>query len=162
MQEQINEKTVALSVRGAKLTARMLARAMSQLLREMKRQHSKTVNKTYKGKQTVKQLVRQGAGVSNIEITDGNIKAFEGVARKYGVDFALQKDSSVEPPKWLVFFKGKDADALTAAFSEFTAKTLNRGAEKPSAVALLRKMLEKVKNQVVNKTQVKTHEGPDL
>ena len=31
-------------------------------------------------------LVRQGAGVSNIEVTDGNIKSFERVARKYGVD----------------------------------------------------------------------------
>lgn len=162
MQEQINEKTVALTVRGAKLTARMLARALSKLLRDMKQQRHKAATKTYKGKQTVKQLVRQGAGVSNIEITDGNIKAFEGVARKYGVDFALQKDSSVEPPKWLVFFKGKDADALTAAFSEFTAKTLNRSTEKPSAVALLRKMVEKVKNQVVDRTKAKRHEGPEL
>ena len=161
-QDQINEKTAALTVRGAKLTARMLAKALSVMLREMKKQHNKAVNKTYKGKQTVKQLVRQGAGVSNIEITDGNIKAFEGVARKYGVDFALKKDSSVEPPKWLVFFKGKDADALTAAFSEFTAKTLNRKAEKPSVVALLRKMKDLVKLPTVDKTRAKTHTGPEL
>jgi hypothetical protein len=161
-QEQINEKTVSLTVRGAKLTARMLAKALSHVLREMKKKHNKAVNKTYKGKQTVKQLVRQGAGVSNIEITDGNIKSFDGVARKYGVDYALKKDSSVEPPKWLVFFKGRDADALTAAFSEFTAKTLNRGAEKPSVVSLLRKMKELVQNKVVDKTRAKTHEGPEL
>ena len=161
-QDQINEKTVSLTVRGTRLTARMLAKALSLMLREMKKQHSKAVNKTYKGRQTVKQLVRQGEGVSNIEITDGNIKSFEGVARKYGVDFALKKDSSVEPPKWLVFFKGKDADALTAAFSEFTAKTLNRKAEKPSVVTLLRKMKDLVKLPTVDKTRAKTHTGPEL
>ena len=54
--------------------------------------------KTHKGKQTVKQPVGQGAGVTNIEITDNNIKAFESVARKYGVDFALKKDAATNPP----------------------------------------------------------------
>lgn len=162
MQEQINEKTVALAMRGSKLTARMLAKALVKLRQEMKQQHHKAVNKTYKGKQTVKQLVRQNAGVSNIEISDGNIKSFESVARKYGVDFALKKDSSVEPPKWIVFFKARDADAMTSAFSEFTAKTLKRGVERPSVITLLRKMKEVVKNQVVDKTRAKEHGGPEL
>ena len=63
------------------------------------------------GKQTVKQLIGQNQGVSNIEITDSNIKSFERVARKYGVDFALKKDKSGDIPKYLVFFKARDADA---------------------------------------------------
>lgn len=58
------------------------------------------------GKQTVKQLIGQNQGVSNIEITDSNIKSFERVARKYGVDFAVKKDRSVSPPKYLVFSRG--------------------------------------------------------
>jgi hypothetical protein len=161
-QERINEKTVALTMRGARLTGRMLAKALSKLLREMKKQKQKTATKTYRGKQTVKQLIRQGEGVSDIPITDGNIKSFEGIARKYGVDFALKKDSSVTPPKWHVFFKGKDADALTAAFSEFTAKTLNRSADKPSVLTLLQKMKELVKLPIVDKTRAKTQEGPTL
>lgn len=41
--------------------------------------------------------------MSNIEVTDKNIKSFEKVARKYGVDFAIKKDKSVTPPKYLVF-----------------------------------------------------------
>lgn len=41
--------------------------------------------------------------MSNIEVTDGNIKSFERVARKYGVDFALKKDVSSQPPRYLVF-----------------------------------------------------------
>ena len=74
----------------------------------------------------MKQLIWQNQGVSNIEITDSNIKSFERVARKYGVDFALKKDKSGDIPKYLVFFKARDADALTAAFREYTAKEVKR------------------------------------
>ena len=49
------------------------------------------------GKQTVKQLIGQNQGVSNIEITDPSIKEFEKIARKYGVDYAVKKDRSSSP-----------------------------------------------------------------
>ena len=62
--------------------------------------------------------------MTNIEITDGNIRSFERVARKYGVDYALKKDR--EKLRYLVFFKAKDADALTAAFEEYTARSARR------------------------------------
>ena len=52
----------------------------------------------------MKELIGQNAGVSNIEITDKNIKSFEQVARKYGVDYALKKDTTGEKPKYLVFW----------------------------------------------------------
>ena len=90
-------------------------------------------------KQSVRQLVGQNQGVSSVEITDQNIKSFERTARKYGVDFALKKDRSVSPPKYLVFFKARDNDALTAAFTEYTAKTL-RHTEKPSLLAQLKNL----------------------
>lgn len=66
--------------------------------------------------------------MQNIEITDKNIKSFERVARKYGVDFALKKDPA--QGKYLVFFKARDADALNAAFAEYAGKSLNRSAQK--------------------------------
>ena len=67
----------------------------------------------------MKDLVGQGMGASSIEVTDNNIKSFERVARKYNVDFAVKNDKTVEPPKYMVFFKGKDADVITQAFKEF-------------------------------------------
>ena len=82
MQDEINEKIVALSIKGAKLSAVMLQKAMKKLLEEMKKQQGKPPQ----GKQTLKQLMKQNAGVSNIEITEGNIKAFESTAKKYGID----------------------------------------------------------------------------
>ena len=120
MQDEINEKTVALYIKTGKLTAAMLQKAMKALLKKGKGQ----ITKAPHGKQTLKQLMKQNAGVSNIEITKDNIKAFESTAKKYGIDFALKKDSSEQPPRYLVFFKGRDADALTAAFKEFSAKKL--------------------------------------
>ena len=50
----------------------------------------------------------------------------------------LKKDKSGEIPKYLVFFKARDADALTAAFKEYTAKT-DRKKEKPSILRKLRR-----------------------
>jgi hypothetical protein len=108
------------------------------------------------GKQTVKQLVGQGAGVSNIEITDKNIKSFENIARKYGIDFAVNKDASEKPPKYLVFFKARDTDAVTAAFKEYSAKQMNKAKEKPSIIENLTMMMEKVKNQVLDVTKNKS------
>jgi len=155
MQEQVNDKTVTLVVKGTKLTGRLLAKAISKLLAEMQRKNE-PIPKSYKGKQTVKQLVKQGAGVSNIEITDANIKSFEPFARKYGIDYALKKDATETPPKWLVFFKSKDADALTAAFKEFTAKTVNRtGPEKPSLLDAIKQMKELAASLVTDKVKHK-------
>ena len=122
MQDEINEKTIALYIKTGKLTAQTLQKAMKKLLEQMKKQKGKAPQ----GKQTLKQLMKQNTGISNIEITEGNIKAFESTAKKYGIDFALKKDTTESPPRYLVFFKGRDADVLTAAFKEFSAKKLHR------------------------------------
>ena len=150
MQEQVNEKIVALSIRGAKLTAVMLQKAMKKLLEEMKRQQGKPP----KGKQTLKQLMKQNAGVSNIEITRENIKAFESTAKKYHIDFALKKDMTETPPRYLVFFKGRDADVLTAAFKEFSAKKLTQE-QKPSIRKVLFDFKEKAAALNAQRVQVK-------
>ena len=96
----------------------------------------------------------QTAGLSNIEITEGNIKAFEQTAKKYGIDFALKKDSTETPPRYLVFFKGRDADALTAAFKEFSAKKLNKE-QKPSIRKALATFREAAKQLNANRQKTK-------
>lgn len=108
MQEEVTNKTVALIVDGAKLTGQTFEKAVKKFLEEI--QKSKQP-KIYHGKQTLKQLAGQNAGLANIEISNQNIKAFTSVAKKYHVDFALKKDTSAEQPRYLVFFKSRDADA---------------------------------------------------
>ena len=152
MQEETNEKTIALYIKTGKLTAQTLQKAMKAILSKGKKQLAKPPQ----GKQSLKQLMKQNAGVSNIEITEGNIKAFESTAKKYGIDFALKKDSTETPPRYLVFFKGRDADALTAAFKEFSAKKLTQEQKPPirklivslkEKAAALNTQRDKVKNK---------------
>ena len=150
MQDEINEKVVALSVKGAKLTAETLQKAIKAMLAQAKKQQEKQPH----GKQTLKQLAKQNAGLSNIEITEGNIKAFEQTAKKYGIDFALKKDSTETPPRYLVFFKGRDADALTAAFKEFSAKKLTQD-KKPSIRKLLTSLKEAAQGRNAQREKVK-------
>ena len=64
------------------------------------------------------------------------------MAKKYHVDFALKKDTAAEQPRYLVFFKSRDADAITAAFQEFASRKMSCE-EKPS----IRKELEQAKQQ---------------
>lgn len=140
MQDEVNEKVIALSIKANKLTAQLLQKSLKFMLSQAKKQLDKQA--APQGRQTLKQLAKQNAGLSNIEITEGNIKAFEHTAKKYGIDFALKKDSTETPPRYLVFFKGRDADALTAAFKEFSAKKLTQE-QKPSIRKLIVSLKEK-------------------
>lgn len=140
MQEEVESRTVTLAISTTKMTANVLKSAISKYLAYRKEKAREGPVKPC-GKQSVKQLVGQNQGVSNIEITDKNIKDFERIARKYGIDFALKKDKTGDIPKYLVFFKARDADALTAAFKEYTAKT-DRKKEKPSVLKKLRRFKE--------------------
>ena len=152
MQEDIEHRAVTLVINGVKLTGRTLKNAISKYLAHRKQK----ARESPVGKQTVKELVGQGQGVTNIEITDGNIKSFERVARKYGVDFALKKDKSGDIPKYLVFFKARDADALTAAFREYTAKEVKRASQdKPSVLEQLRALKAKVLSLTPDKARNK-------
>lgn len=154
MQDEVNEKVLSLCVSGGKISARILKETMEKALAEMGRSQQKARHyapakqKEKKqtvstGKQSLKKLAENGTQLSNIEVTDGNIKSFEKCARKYHVLYSLKKDKSVSPPRYFVFFRAKDVDSITAAFKEYTGRTLNK-AKKPS----VRKKLELAKERV--------------
>ena len=168
----MNEKTVSLCIRCGKVTANLLKAAMVKALAKMeqeKKQQGQKTNqkqpqkekedKTYKGKQSLDKLMKQNVQLSNIEITDGNIKSFERVAKKYSIDFSLKKDTTAKPPRYFVFFKARDADVMTAAFKEYTGKSLNK-TKKPSVRAKLKDAITqaKDKNREREKTKQKEKE----
>lgn len=144
MQEEITGKAVSLIVDGTKMSEQMLEKALQKFLEAQKNKSPKM----HRGKQTLKQLAGQNAGLANIEISDRNIKAFTHVAKKYHVDFALKKDTTAEQPRYLVFFKSRDADAITAAFQEFASRKMSRE-EKPS----IRERLAQAKEQAAQKVE---------
>lgn len=94
MQEEVTQRTVTLCVEATKLSAGMLQQAMKKVLDEMQKGVTGHKTKLHHGKQTLRQLMKHNTGVSNIEITDQNIRAFSVTAKKYGIDFALKKDTS--------------------------------------------------------------------
>ena len=119
MQEEIEHKTVNFAISTTKLSARTLLRGMQFLLRQYDKHASQ-------GKQSMKRLVRQNRGVTNVEIQKTGIKDFDRYAKRYHIDYAIQKDLSCTPPRYLVYFKAQDTDALSAAFKEYSASVLDK------------------------------------
>ena len=160
MQEEVENRTLTLIVSGTKFTGRLFKAAISKYMahrreKKLEKQRGRDSPVTPKGKQTVKQLIGQNQGVSNIEINDPSIKDFERIARKYGVDYAIRKDVSQEPPRFMVFFKAKDADVLTAAFKEYSVK-LSQKEKRPSvlkALAHLKELAKSIPSKVREKNQ---------
>jgi hypothetical protein len=150
LQEQVNDKAVALIVKGGKITGRLLAQAMRAFLKKAR-------EPTFRhGRQSVKSLTKQGASLTNIEVSGENIGSFARIARKYNVDFALKKDSAADPPRHIVFFKAKDGEALTAAFKEYSKATLRHKERKPSLLerlAQFRKLAKEIAAPVKNRSK---------
>ena len=140
MQEEVTQKTIALSVKTARVTADVLKNMLRKYLSGQKQ---KGKNPYKVGKQSYKELKSQGSGLSNIEITDGNIKSFERVAKKYRLDFALKKDSSTKPPTYYVFFKGQDTEMMNLAFKKYLGVQMNKK-DKPSIMKKLMHLMDAV------------------
>lgn len=147
MQEEIENRTVNLAISTTKLTARGIIRLAAKGLVYIKRKSREAALKNEKpdGRQTIQQLIGQNQGVTNIDISQTDLKGFEKYARKYGVDYAITKDKSVFPPKYLVFFKARDADAMTAAFNAYSAEVLAKS-KRPSTLNKLHKLIDAVKS----------------
>ena len=110
MQEEVESRTLTLIVSSSKFTGRTFKEAIGKYLAHcnaVKLNKARDGPVTHRGKQTVKQLVEQGQGVSNIELNDKSSKEFERIARKYGVDYAVKQEKGAEPPKFLHLFQGQ-------------------------------------------------------
>lgn len=145
MQEEVENRTVNLAISTTKLTARGILRLALKGLAYIKRKSRESAMKKPIGKQTIQELIGQNQGVTNIDISKTDLKGFEKYARKYGVDYAITKDKSVLPPKYLVFFKARDADAMTAAFNAYSAEILAKN-KRPSVLKTLHKLIDTVHN----------------
>ena len=125
------KKTIVVALAGAELTAALLAAAFRKITGKAKGTAKTGADATVKtGEKKIKELIGSGDGVSSVEITNQNIGSFRQTARKYGIDFSLMRDKNEDPPKWMVFFKGKDTDVMHAAFKEYSNKVLKKEQQK--------------------------------
>ena len=141
MNEEVSKETVNFAANSAKVTGRFLLNCLRAYLRH--RQNKKMT--AGKGEQTVKQLIKQGQGASSMEVSGESIKDFKRIANKYGVDFAIVKDKTIDPPRYTCFFKAKDVDAITAVVKEYSAKVVKlQGKSKPSLLKELARLKEEI------------------
>ncbi|MDD6680731.1 PcfB family protein [Galactobacillus timonensis] len=158
MQEEIENRSINLAITTTRLTGHTIVAGIKTYLNHRAKVKSQKLAKTAEGphgKMTVKELIGKEQGVSSIPLDDSRIRDFERVARKYGVDFAVTKDKTQVPPKYTIFFKAKDADALTAIVGDYTKKQL-RQKERPSLLKQLTKLkaiVAALPNKVRNKEQ---------
>lgn len=146
MQEEVEKRAVNLAISTTRLSWRVvLAGYHAYKQQEAKvRAYEKErdeIRANPKGKQTVKQLIAKDQGVTSVPIASTGIRDFDHIARKYGVDYAIMKDKSEKVPKYLCFFKARDADALDAAMREYSARMLDRE-KNPSMLKKLRHFVE--------------------
>ena len=138
LQEEVEQKTFNIVVSTTKLTARTILNAGRTALQQYQ---SKLLADKSSGKQSVRMLLRQNRGVSSVEISKTGIRGLERYAKKYGIDYAIRKDSSEVPPRYLVFFKAPDAEAFQSAFKEYSASLLNKD-KRPSVLARLQELVQ--------------------
>lgn len=155
MQEEIEQRTVSVTIQAAKLSGRVLKAAIAAALRKMEQER----NTPKVGRNTMKRLAGLDGGTNTIEVS-GRIRSFERYARKHQVRYHIEKETGVTPPRWTVYFKANQADALTAAFKEYTKKDLSRES-RPSMLAKLHKFRKLAQALGKDRVKNKEHGGPE-
>ena len=154
MQEQVDREAIAIALKANKLTAKTLWTACRAVLRQIAKAHHQAQTPT--GRQSVKKLMNHDAAIHTIPL-DGDTKLFEKVAQKWRVDYSFHK---VDKDKYLLLFKSGQADAITAAFSDFSAQMMKREQDKrPHIRDLFQKSVARATRQKQNKTHQREREA---
>ena len=157
MQEEVENKIVVMISNCSKLTATELRKALEKVLAQVKSSRSRKHQKEKEphGQMTVKELAQKDKGMQSIEVNDSTIGSFNRVARKYGIDFAPFKVKGEN--KYMVFFKAPDADAMTAAFTEYTQKQVKK-ASRPTILQRMEHFKSLIQHPKKDKTR---HKEPE-
>lgn len=139
MQEESSYRTVALVIRAVRLTEEVFRRAVTEYIKDRLNMQEPEKH----GKMSVRDLMGKDQGANTMDVNNGNIRDFDRVAAKYNIDYAIKKDRSVKPPKYVVFFKGRDTDVIAAAFKDYYRMN-ERKSKRPS----LRQKLDKLRSAI--------------
>lgn len=157
MQEEVNQKSIAITSRSARLTGVALLRMIQSYIRHQKQ---KDVQRTIRpqGKISVKKLAKKGDTINSLDMNDKDIAMFNKIMRKYGVDYAVTKNTSKDNPSHTIFFKAKDADVLNKAFEKFTYQVTNIKPKRKSVLKELSNAKDLVASMVFKKVKTKNRE----
>ena len=140
MQEDIERRSIAVSVSAAKLTGRVLAKALEAALQKMRQGQNKA--HAPQGRQSVNKLMGHGEATNTIPL-DGETRLFDRVARRWNVDYSFHKTG---PKKYLLLFKTKQADAITQCFAEYTKRAMAK-TKRPTIGQRIQRMTDSLKRQ---------------
>ena len=135
-------------MKASKLTARGLAYVVRAVGRKIAKAHR--AKQTPHGKQTVKKLMAHGTSTNSLELS-GDTNLFDRVARKWNVDYAFYQ---TEPGKYLLFFKSGQADAMTACFSEYSRKVLDKAKSRQPTIP---EQMKQAEQQLAKEKPQKEH-----
>ena len=155
MQEEVENRTVNLAVSTTKLTARTLVRALRWYLMHRSQKRFRKQMQHEEGKQSVSDLLKAGVSTDKIELPDGSARDFCKMAKKFGVDYAIRKDKTQDPPRYIVFFKAKDTEVLDQVVKEYISVT-EKKQEKQSVREQLKQEKEAAKAAAKERAKSKT------
>lgn len=138
-------------MKASKLTARGLAYVVRAVGSKIAKAHR--AKQTPHGKQTVKKLMAHGTSTNSLELS-GDTKLFDRVARKWNVDYAFYQ---TEPGKYLLFFKSGQADAMTACFSEYSRKVLDKAKSRQPTIP---EQMKQAEQQLAKEKPPKENRAP--
>ena len=154
--DEINEKTASLGTRTGKQTVVIALKAskltVNAIVKAIQQRHKDPLKH---GKQSMKQLVKHDTALSSIPITNENLRSFDRIAKKYNIDYHIDKDKSTTPPTFYMYFKGKDVEVVEKALKEYAAKMMKQKS-KQSIRQKLKKAKDKIKKQERSREKVKS------
>ena len=144
MQEEVENRTLALTVNTTKFTGRVLKAAIFKYLSHLRtRTAAKSRDSPKAGRVTMKELQKQYGELRSVEIDDTGTRQFERIARKYHVQYKVFR---LEKGKYQIFFKAPNELAMQQAFQEYMKRKV-RKASRPSVLEKLQQFKAQVKSQ---------------
>ena len=135
MQEEIDNKVIALAINATKFTGRVLFKGIKGLVKAISAGHQKS-QQNATGKVSMNNLRKTRGDLTSIELNDKLGRQFDKIARKYRVKYAIFR---TEPGKYIVFFKAPEAEAMKQALVEFE-RVGSRSKEKSRGISLSKEL----------------------
>ena len=157
--EEISNKTIAITTRSASKVLRFLAKHGYSGFKKInaKRKQNKEIRKSQK-QQTYKKLCKSGQGLSAVDLDTekDDISVFSGIAKEYRLGFAVKQDN--ETGLYTLYFKAKDKEVYDKVFSRYADALEHRGREKVMDKSLREVLSEKkAEAKKINKERVQNN-----
>lgn len=153
MQEEVENRTLTLTINATKFTGRVLKAAIAKYLAHRKNkslQKSRDSPEEVKpyGKVSMAEIEKQHGDMKQLDIQDKSLASFDRVAREYKVRYAVYK---TEKGQYQIFFKAPSEANMNAAFQKYAKNRLKREEHRESVLGKLKKFKELVKSPLPNR-----------